>query len=206
MPFPAFAAGGGGNRSAHLAYGDGMSSASSPIVVLLIGVSGVGKTTVGMEVAERLGWDFFDADDLHPPVNVAKMERGEGLTDADRDPWLRALCGLIDGRLEERAPAVIACSALKASYRRRLKRGDGRVVLVWLDTKREAIARRLTERQGHYAGPDLLTSQFDAFEPPAPAEAARVVSEGPVDEVARRVVAALVAARDPEGKASENPG
>lgn len=171
-----------------------MFSGTSPIVLLVIGVSGVGKTTVGREVADRLGWAFFDADDLHPPANVAKMERGEGLTDADRDPWLDALRGLIDGRLDEGAPAVIACSALKASYRRRLKRGDPRVGMVWLDTDREAIAQRLAEREGHYAGPDLLASQFDALEPPTPGEAVRVVAEGPVDEVARRVVRALDAA------------
>jgi gluconokinase len=171
-----------------------MASGTSPIVLLVIGVSGVGKTTVGREVADRLGWAFFDADDLHPPANVAKMERGEGLTDADRDPWLDALCGLIDGRLDERAPAVIACSALKASYRRRLKRGDPRVGMVWLDTEREAIAQRLSDRQGHYAGPDLLASQFDALEPPTSEEAVRVVAEGSVDDVARRVVRALDAA------------
>jgi gluconokinase len=168
-----------------------MPSDATPTVLLLIGVSGVGKTTVGLGVAERLGWDFFDADDLHPPANVAKMQRGEGLTDADRDPWLSALRGLIDGRLDEDAPAVIACSALKARYRRRLKQGDPRVAFVWLDTTKEAIAQRLAEREGHYAGPDLLTSQFDALEPPTPEEALRVVAEGSVDDVARRVVTAL---------------
>ena len=168
-----------------------MASAPRPTVLLLIGVSGVGKTTVGLEVAERLGWDFFDADDFHPSANVAKMERGEGLTDADRGPWLDALRRLIERRLEERAPAVIACSALKATYRTRLRGGDPRVALVWLDTAREAIARRLAEREGHYAGPDLLASQFQALEPPTPGEAVRVAAEGSVDGVARRVVAAL---------------
>lgn len=170
-----------------------MASAPRPTVLLLIGVSGVGKTTVGLEVAERLGWDFFDADDLHPPANVAKMERGEGLTDADRDPWLDAVRGLIERRLEAHASAVIACSALKAVYRARLRGGDPRVVMVWLDTAREAIARRLAEREGHYAGLNLLASQFEALEPPAPDEAVRVAAEGSVDGVARRVVAALKA-------------
>lgn len=184
----------GGNRSGSVAYGDRMATDPAPTVLLLIGVSGVGKTTVGLDVADRLGWDFFDADDLHPPANVAKMQRGEGLTDADRDPWLHALCGLIDGRLDEQAPAVIACSALKASYRRRLKRDDPRVAMVWLDTARDAIAERLAAREGHYAGPNLLASQFDTLEPPAPEEAVRVVADGAVDDVARRVVRALDAA------------
>jgi gluconokinase len=170
-----------------------VSVSESPTVLLLIGVSGAGKTAVGKEVAERLGWDFLDADDYHPPENVAKMERGEGLTDADRAPWLDALRRLIERRLAEHAPAVLACSALKASYRARLRGGDPRVATVWLDVDSGELAERLAEREGHFAGPDLLASQFDALEPPTSHEAVRVAAEGPMTEVAQRVVDAIEA-------------
>lgn len=168
-----------------------MSSPSLPTVLLIIGVSGAGKTAVGRAVAERLGWDFFDGDNYHPPSNVAKMRRGEGLTDADRAPWLDALRRLIARRLAEHAPAVLACSALKANYRAQLRSGDPRVTIVWLDVDPETIARRLDAREGHFAGPDLLDSQFEALEPPAPNEAVRIGAENGVDQVARRVIDAL---------------
>lgn len=168
-----------------------MSSDSFPTVLLLTGVSGAGKTAVGRAVADRLGWDFFDADDYHPPSNVAKMRRGEGLTDADRAPWLDALRRLIERRLAEHAPAVLACSALKANYRAQLRRGDPRVTVVWLDVDPETIARRLEAREDHFAGPELLTSQFEALEPPAPGEAVRVAVQEGVDQVADRVIEAL---------------
>lgn len=144
-------------------------------------------------MAERLGWDFFDADDYHPPSNVAKMQRGEGLTDADRAPWLDTVRRLIEGRLAEHAPAVIACSALKAKYRAQLRDGDPRIATVWLDVGSEAITRRLDEREGHFAGANLLASQLEALEPPSPHEAARVVADGPIADVAGRVLEALKA-------------
>ena len=168
-----------------------MNSAVAPTVLILIGVSGVGKTSVGHAVAERLGWTFFDADTLHPAANVAKMERGEGLTDADREPWLDAVRGVIEERLAEGVPLVLACSALKASYRLRLGTDDPQVRLVWLDATREALAERLARRQGHFAGSDLLASQLDTLEPPLPHEAIHVQTDGTVDDIARRVIAAL---------------
>ncbi len=160
-----------------------------PAVLLLMGVSGVGKTAVGRRVAERLGWAFCDADDLHPPGNVAKMRRGEGLSDADRAPWLHAVHALIEARTAADLPTVLACSALKASYRARLTGSDPRVALVWLDAPREVVAARLAGRQGHFAGPDLLASQLEALEPPA--EAVRVAADEGVEAVARAVVEAL---------------
>jgi gluconokinase len=168
-----------------------VSSPSLPTVLLLIGVSGAGKTAVGRALADRLGWEFLDADDYHPPSNVAKMQRGEGLTDADRAPWLDALRRLIARRLAQHAPAVLACSALKANYRAQLRHGDPRVTIVWLDVDPETIARRLEAREGHFAGPELLASQFEALEPPTPDEAVRIAVEGDVDQVARRVIDAL---------------
>ena len=162
-----------------------------PTVLLLIGVSGVGKTTVGQAVADRLGWEFFDADDLHSPENVAKIAAGEGLTDADRAPWLEAVRRLIERRLDEDRPAVIACSALKASYRAKLRGRDDRVGVVWLDAPQDVLAARLASRRGHFAGVDLLPSQLDALEPATPDEARRVEATGAVRETAQRVIAAL---------------
>lgn len=167
------------------------SASSNPVVVIVAGVSGSGKTTIGRAVAERLGWAFFDADDYHPPENVAKMERGEGLTDADRAPWLDAVRRLIERRLQTGMSAVIACSALKKSYRTRLHDGDPRVAIAWLDLDRAVIAQRLAQRTGHFAGPDLLQSQFDTLEPPTSLEAVRIEAEGAIDVVADRIVSTL---------------
>lgn len=164
---------------------------TAPRVLILMGVAGVGKTTIGQRVADRLDWDFFDADDLHPAENVAKMERGEGLTSADRAPWLEALRALIERRLAAGAPAVLACSALKARYRERLHAADPRVRVVWLDAPAEVVAERLSGRRGHYAGPALLESQLDTLEAPAPTEAEHVDATGTPDEIARRVTRLL---------------
>lgn len=164
---------------------------NTPTVVVLMGVSGVGKTAVGRRVADWLGWQFFDADDLHPPANVAKMQRGEGLTDADREPWLRSVRRLIEECLVAEAPAVLACSALKASYRTRLRGSDMRVAIVWLDAPRPVIADRLAARQGHFAGPSLLASQLGTLEPPTPSEALRIPAEGSETAVARALIEGL---------------
>jgi gluconokinase len=156
-----------------------------------MGVAGVGKTTVGRLVAERFGWTFLDADDLHPPENVAKMARGEGLTDADRAPWLAAVREVIEARLAEDAPAVLACSALKRAYRDALGRDDGRVRFVWLDAPDEVVRGRLADRAGHFADEALLPSQRAALEPPDDDEAVRVAASGPPAATARRVVEAI---------------
>jgi gluconokinase len=168
-----------------------MPDAPIPTVLVLIGVSGIGKTSVGRAVAEQLGWAFFDADDFHPAANVAKMRAGEGLTDADRDPWLDAVRAVIERGLREGTPLVLACSALRASYRARLHAAHPQVQFVWLDAAATEIAERLASREGHFAGPDLLASQFATWEPPAPHEAVHVRADGTVAEVARRVIATL---------------
>ena len=162
---------------------------STPVVVLM-GVSGVGKTTVGRALASRLGWAFADADDLHPAANVARMARGEGLTDADRGPWLDAVRRLIDERLAAGPPTVLACSALKARYRDRLRASD-RVRFVWLEAPPPVLAQRLERRGGHFAGPDLLPSQFEALEPPRAHEAVAVSATGDVEPTVQRVLDAL---------------
>ena len=156
-----------------------------------MGVSGVGKTTVGRRLAARLGWAFFDADDLHSPENVAKMQRGEGLTDADREPWLQSARSLIEQRLAAHTPAVLACSALKAAYRTQLCGDHARIAVAWLDAPPEVLTERLATRRGHFAGPSLLASQRTALEPPSQSEAVPIRAEGDVEAVVSDVIAAL---------------
>ncbi len=131
-----------------------------------MGVSGCGKTTLGRLLAEQLGWDFFDADDFHPPVNVTKMARGIPLDDQDRAPWLDALRDLIQTYLEEDRSAVLACSALKQRYRDHLSQGDPSVRFVYLRGDYQTILTRMRARGGHYMKPEMLASQFAALEEP----------------------------------------
>jgi gluconokinase len=131
-----------------------------------MGVAGTGKTTLGEALAAAEGWSFFDADDFHAPANKEKMRRGEGLTDADREPWLLALRARIDELRAGGRSGVFACSALKQAYRDRLQAGPD-VRFVHLTGPFALIERRLAGRPGHYAGPSLLKSQFEALEVPA---------------------------------------
>jgi gluconokinase len=140
--------------------------AGGPRALVLIGPAGPGKTTVGEALAHDVGARFVDADEVHTPENVVKMRRGEGLTDADRAPWLdrvraRALEALATGDT-----VVVACSALRQSYRDRLSQGDPRFSFVYLDVPHAVLARRLSERRDHFAGPALLSSQLATFERP----------------------------------------
>jgi gluconokinase len=135
------------------------------MVVIVMGVAGSGKTTVGRLLAEQMGWPFLDADDFHPPENVEKMRRGLGLTDADRGPWLDALTARIRSLVAAGESAVLACSALKRAYRERLA-VDPAVRFVHLHGAFDLLRNRLAERKDHYAHADLLASQFEALEPP----------------------------------------
>lgn len=143
-------------------------------IVVLMGVAGTGKTTVGRQLAQTLGWPFFDGDDFHPQASIDKMAAGRPLTDEDRWPWLAALRELIGQKLDGGETAVIACSALKASYRHRLLPDDSRLVLVHLTGSRALIQERLQARPGHFFDTDLLTDQLATLEPPQ-AEAALTV-------------------------------
>jgi gluconokinase len=144
------------------------------MIVVLMGVCGCGKTSVGRALADRLGWRFFDADDFHPPENVAKMASGVALTDDDRVPWLDRLAAEMRAVARAGQHAVLACSALKASYRQRILRGiesaDGKldvgVRIVYLKGDAKTIEPRLALRSGHYMPPSLLASQFAALEEP----------------------------------------
>lgn len=153
------------------------------MVVILMGVSGAGKTTIGRMLACALGWDFHDGDDLHSAANREKMSSGAALSDADRQPWLAAISALIAGYLARGQSAVIACSALKRAYREILRGDPASVKFVWLDGEPELIAGRIAARRGHFMPPELLASQFADLE--APAGALRIdVAAQPADIVA----------------------
>jgi gluconokinase len=136
---------------------------------ILMGVSGCGKTKVGELLAKRLGWGYYDADDYHPPANVAKMAAGIPLNDEDRAPWLAALHDLISTCLRSKRCGVLACSALKERYRQTLLAGNEGVQIVYLKGSFELIQRRLAERSGHYMKPVMLQSQMDTLEEPSAA-------------------------------------
>ena len=158
------------------------------MIVVLMGVSGVGKTTLGRLLAADLGWSFLDADDFHPAANVEKMARGLPLTDADREPWLESLTAALRQRLARGESAVLACSALKQAYRDRL-RFDPSVRFVHLKADPEVIRGRLEQRRGHFFAPELLASQLEALEEPEGALAVDVTE--PPEVVVRRIVHGL---------------
>lgn len=135
------------------------------MVIVLMGVTGSGKTTIGRLLSKELGWKYYDADDFHPVANVEKMSSGIPLNDDDRRPWLEILSDLIRGCLERGENAVLACSALKESYREFLLVNE-RVRLIYLKGDRELIKERLNARGGHYMNPALLDSQFETLEEP----------------------------------------
>ncbi|HEY0405474.1 MAG TPA: gluconokinase [Pyrinomonadaceae bacterium] len=137
------------------------------MVVVLMGVTGSGKTTIGRELSAELGWSYYDADDFHPRANVEKMRAGIPLDDADRIPWLETLRSLILGLIARGESAVLACSALKASYREYLL-ADESVRLIHLQGDYQLIQQRLSGRRGHFMNPALLDSQFATLEAPEP--------------------------------------
>ncbi len=141
--------------------------AGGPIVLVLMGVAGCGKTTTAARLSHRLGWEFRDADAFHPPGNIAKMSAGVPLTDDDRWPWLAAIADWIDARLAVGESAIVTCSALKRAYRDVLAGGRGRVRIVHLAGSQALIGARMAGRRNHFMPPSLLDSQFAALEPPA---------------------------------------
>ena len=135
------------------------------MIVVLMGVAGSGKTTVGRLLADELGWKFYDADDFHPPANVEKMSRGVPLDDDDRRPWLEVLRDLVRDSHARGESAILACSALKESYRRLLL-ADESTRLVYLKGDYDTIKGRVENRRGHYMKPEMLDSQFADLEEP----------------------------------------
>jgi gluconokinase len=138
------------------------------MIVIVMGTTASGKTTIGSLLAERLGWEFVDGDDFHPAANVEKMKHGIPLTDADREPWLRVLHDKIVQWSAEERDVVLACSALKQSYRDEL-RATRDVRFVYLKGSYELFSQRVLARKGHFAKQDLLASQFAALEEPTDA-------------------------------------
>ncbi len=155
-----------------------------PTVVVLMGVSGAGKTTVGIAAAALAGVTFLDADALHPEANVAKMASGTPLDDADRAPWLAA----VGAALRDQAPCIVACSALRATYRDHLRRDAPHARFALLNLDRPALERRLAARDGHFMPVALLESQLATLEAPSPAEGVVMLDAGrPIDELAAAV-------------------
>ena len=160
-------------------------------VVVMMGVSGSGKTTIAKGVAARLGWDVLEGDAYHPRSNIEKMSHGIPLDDADRLPWLQAIAQAIDAELAAGRSAIVACSALKRSYRDILIGPRKEVALVYLQGSRELLAERMRHRTGHFMPPSLLDSQLATLEEPTPDEAPITVSVAPPPE---RIVDAVIAA------------
>jgi carbohydrate kinase (thermoresistant glucokinase family) len=152
------------------------------VIIVLMGVSGCGKSTVGGVLAGRLGWPLAEGDDLHPAENVAKMAAGHPLDDDDRRPWLQRIRAWIDERIEAGESGLVTCSALKRRYRDVLRGPDpdgGDVVFVYLHGTREQLLARLTARQGHFMPVSLLDSQLADLEPPEPDERSLRIDIGP---------------------------
>jgi len=148
-------------------------------IVVMMGVSGSGKTTIAMKLADRFGWQMLEGDKLHPPANIAKMKAGTPLDDNDRWPWLRAIAAAIDDWEANGVSGVVACSALKQSYRDILIGPRKDVVLVYLQGSHDLIAKRMAARHGHFMPTGLLDSQFATLEEPGEAEHPIVVSIAP---------------------------
>jgi gluconokinase len=162
----------------------------APVPVLLVcGVSGSGKSTVGTLLAARLGWVYAEADAFHPPANVAKMAAGDPLDDADRAPWLAAIGRFVDETTAAGRPAVVTCSALKRTYRNELRAGRPQLRLIFLEAPFELIRQRLSARADHFFPADLLASQFRDLEAPGPDEQ---VLEVAVDDTPERIVERLL--------------
>lgn len=161
-------------------------------VLVVMGVSGSGKTTIAKALDKHLHWPFQEGDDLHPPANVEKMRSGHALTDEDRAPWLRAVTAWIEARRQAGEPGVITCSALRRSYRDAITGGHPGVRVVYLKADRALIAERLSQRQHHYMPATLLESQLATLEEPLADEHVLTVHvRGDVEDIAAEIVAKL---------------
>jgi carbohydrate kinase (thermoresistant glucokinase family) len=166
--------------------------ALTPMVLVVMGVSGVGKSTIALELQRELGWPFQEGDDLHPPANVAKMRSGRPLDDADRLPWLQAVARWIDERLAAHEPGIITCSNLKRAYRRITLGKRKGVRLVYLKGDEHVVHDRIARRHHRYMPPSLLRSQFETLEEPGNDEhPVTVVVHGSVEETVAEIIRQL---------------
>ena len=164
----------------------------APFAIVVMGVSGCGKTTVASRLAQRLGWEFAEADTFHSSANVQKMQCGTPLTDADRWPWLDGIAAWIDAKRREGRHCIVACSALKRAYRERLANGHQDVRFAYLRGSYETIAARMAGRSGHYMPLSLLQSQFDTLEEPGVDESALILSiDTPPDAMVEAIAKAI---------------
>ena len=161
------------------------------MVIVIMGVSGAGKTTIGRALAVELGWPFVEGDAVHPARNVEKMHAGIPLTDADREPWLAALHAIIARAIERREHTIVACSALKTRYRDRLRGRLRTVRFVYLRADPATLERRLAARTSHFFNPALLPSQFDALEEPDEETAVIVDAAAPPERILGAIREAL---------------
>ena len=169
-----------------------MTASETPRALIVMGVSGSGKTTIGEKLAGRLNWPYEDADQFHPAGNVAKMSAGHPLTDEDRWPWLKAIAAEIDRVCDAGGRVVIGCSALKRAYRDVLLHNRTDTRLVYLNGTQTLIADRLGRRKGHFMPPGLLTSQFNTLEPPTSDEHPVTVSiDGTVETIIDNILRQL---------------
>jgi carbohydrate kinase (thermoresistant glucokinase family) len=174
-------------------------------IVIVMGVSGSGKTTVAAAVAERKGWVLLEGDTFHPPANIAKMKAGTPLTDEDRWPWLQALAAREDALRGAGTSAVVACSALKKAYRDILIGARADVLLLYLRGSKALIGERMAGRKGHFMPPALLDSQFATLEEPGPDERPMIVeigesSEAEIENAMRQLEARLVKLHEAEAR------
>ena len=168
-----------------------MSEESRLFAAIVMGPSGVGKTTTAKGVADRLGWEFAEGDEFHPKANIDKMSAGIPLDDEDRAPWLRSIRDWISGRSDAGLNCVLTCSALKKSYRDILREARSEVLFIELDAPIDLVGERMAHRKGHYMPTSLLQSQFDTLEPLSPEENGIVVS---VQDTPEKVIDDAVAA------------
>lgn len=172
-------------------------SPTPPVVVIVMGVSGSGKTTVAKGISTVLGWEFAEGDDFHGEANVTKMRSGAPLTDDDRWPWLRSIGEWITGKEAAGESAVVTCSALRRAYRDLLREGRPHVRFLHVEAPREVIQDRMEHRPGHYMPPSLLPSQLATLEPLQPDEpGVRVTNEGTAAQVVDRALRALGLRKD----------
>ena len=156
-----------------------MTTLTTPVVLVIMGVSGCGKSTIGGLLRDRLGWQFEEGDSLHPAANVEKMAAGIPLTDEDRWPWLAKIADWIDNRLDQGESGIVTCSALKRSYRHVLNRRGSGVEFVYLSVELTELTERVAHREGHFMPASLLESQLETLEVPAPPEPAIQVDADP---------------------------
>ncbi len=167
--------------------------------IVVMGVSGSGKSTLGAMLAGRLAWDFVEGDDLHPPANIEKMRHGIPLDDQDREPWLEQIAGVIRQWAAHQQSGIVACSALKSSYRDIITAGRDDVLFLYLKGSKRQLTTRLTQRLGHFMPPSLLETQLSTLEEPKPGEPVLTVRLGPKPDIlVEKVIAQLHLSKRPQ--------